>query len=101
MKKEGLLRVKELLKAKGLKQKEVAELMGMTETGFGIMIGQRGNPPLSQMMRLAEILGCSLRELFEKEEPEFTAYVDEGGKVRKFTSRQKLEDYINGKGEKD
>ena len=58
------MRVKELLKERGMTAKELAARLGMTETGLSIAIGDNGNPPLKRLQEIADILGVSVPELF-------------------------------------
>jgi len=66
------MRVKQILKEKGLTSKDVAAKLGMTETGFSLMIGKDGNPPLKKLIALAEILNVDITELFIQQRPEYT-----------------------------
>lgn len=58
------MRVKELLKEKGMTAKELAGILGMTETGLSIAISDKGNPPLKRLEEIAAALGVSVPELF-------------------------------------
>lgn len=58
------MRVKELLKERGMTAKELAARLGMTETGLSIAIGDNGNPPLKRLREIADILGVEVPELF-------------------------------------
>ena len=58
------MRVKELLKERGMTAKELAARLGMTETGLSIAIGDNGNPPLKRLQEIADILGVEVPELF-------------------------------------
>ena len=49
------MRVKELLKERGMTAKELAARLGMTETGLSIAIGDNGNPPLKRLQEIADI----------------------------------------------
>lgn len=60
------MRVKELIKEKGFTSKEVAEKIGMTEVGLSIALSDRGNPSLSTLKKIAEVLDVPLAELFDK-----------------------------------
>lgn len=60
------MRVKEILKDKGITSKELAEKLGMSETGLSIAIGDKGNPPLKRLQEIADVLGVTLSELFDK-----------------------------------
>lgn len=58
------MRVKEILKEKGMTAKELAARLGMTETGLSIAIGDNGNPPLKRLQEIASILDVEVSELF-------------------------------------
>ena len=58
------MRVKEILKERGITAKELAAKIGMTETGLSIAISDKGNPPLRRLEEIAAALGVSVPELF-------------------------------------
>lgn len=58
------MRVKELLKERGMTAKELAARLGMTETGLSIAIGDNGNPSLKRLQEIAYILNVEVSELF-------------------------------------
>lgn len=60
------MRIKELLREKGITAKELASKIGMTETGLSIAMGDNGNPPLMRLEQIAAALGVPVTELFEK-----------------------------------
>ena len=51
-----MLRIKVILKEKGITAKEFAKTLGMSEVGFGIAISEKGNPPLSRLQQIADAL---------------------------------------------
>lgn len=62
------MRVKEILKERGITAKELAAKIGMTETGLSIAISEKGNPPLRRLQDIASALGVSVAELFEPQD---------------------------------
>ena len=60
------LRVKEVLREKGIKQKEFASQLGMTEVGFSKSINENGNPDLKRLNKIATALNVPISELFEQ-----------------------------------
>ena len=65
------MRIREVIKEKGLKTGELAERLGMSESGLNQHIN--GNPSVKTLERIADALGVSIAELFEKKsEPTFT-----------------------------
>jgi len=59
------LRVKELLKERGITGRDFALKIGMTEVGFYKLLSESGNPPLKRLYEIAGELGCEITELFE------------------------------------
>ncbi|MDR0573035.1 MAG: helix-turn-helix transcriptional regulator [Tannerella sp.] len=59
------MRIKEILKEKGLSQKEFASRLGMSEVGFSIAISEKGNPPINKIKEIAAALGVPITDLFE------------------------------------
>ena len=59
------MRVKEILKERGITAKELAAKIGMTETGLSIAISEKGNPPLRRLQDIASALDVSVAELFD------------------------------------
>lgn len=62
------MRIKEILKERGITSKELATSIGMTPTGLSIAIGENGNPPLSTLRKIACCLNVPVARLFDDEE---------------------------------
>jgi len=60
------LRVKEILREKGVTQKEFAFQLGMTEVGLSKSINENGNPDFKRLNEIANALNISFMELFEQ-----------------------------------
>lgn len=58
------LKVKEVIKAKGLTMQQVAETLGVTRDTLTRNIN--GNPTISTLEKIADALGVPVIELFEK-----------------------------------
>ena len=56
------LRIKELLKEKGLLHKELAEKLGVTD--IALRASLKGNPTVGTLEKVASALGVSVPELF-------------------------------------
>ena len=56
------LRVKELLKEKGVMHKELAEKLGVTD--IALRASLKGNPTIGTLEQVANVLGVSVPELF-------------------------------------
>lgn len=57
-----MLRVKELLKSRGLTAKELASRLGITEAALSSSLS--GNPTLDRLNTIADALGVPVTELF-------------------------------------
>ena len=57
------LRIKELLKEKGVMHKELAERLGVTD--IALRASLKGNPTIGTLEKVANVLGVEVSELFE------------------------------------
>lgn len=60
-----MLRIKEILKSKGMTAKALAGIMGVSEASLSLTIKAGANPSLQTLQRIADALGMSVPELFE------------------------------------
>lgn len=60
-----MLRVKEILKAKGMTAKELAGILNVSESSLSLTIRYGANPSLQTLDKIASALGVSVAELFE------------------------------------
>ncbi|MFL1601820.1 helix-turn-helix transcriptional regulator [Riemerella anatipestifer] len=90
--------VKQILKDKGMTAKELAESIGMSETGLSIALSEKGNPSLSTLKKIAEILNVSLAELFGGNEENIVGFVEYKGivhRIKSFEDLKKILDFLN------
>jgi len=59
------LRVKEILREKGITQKDLSDRLGITEVGLSKSLSEKGNPTISTLENIANALDVSIVELFE------------------------------------
>ena len=85
------LRVKEILKAKGISQKKLAELIGVAEISLSRSIN--GNPSLETLDKIATALQVPISEIFKPNEG-FTALIDNNGTLYRANSIEELERLI-------
>lgn len=57
------MRIKEILKEKGLTQKELADRMGVADMSLSRSLN--GNPNLSTLKKIAEVLNVNVSDLFK------------------------------------
>ena len=78
----SFLRLKEVLKEKGLTGKELSETVGVTENAISMIINNKRQPRFDLLLQIAMTLDVDIRELFKstKETVNETIYVNrEGG----------------------
>ncbi|MFL9845135.1 helix-turn-helix domain-containing protein [Flavobacterium rhizosphaerae] len=77
----NILRLKEILKEKGITGKELADKVGISETGMSNIVKGQSLPRQDILLQIAEILDVDIRELFNstKEIPTETVYVFKDG----------------------
>ena len=69
------LRINEVLKEHGLKQKDLAEKMGIKPISLNQMLG-RGTFGVDRLCEMADIIGCKVTELFEEDKKsDFASYI--------------------------
>ncbi len=72
------LRIKEVLKEKGLTQIDLAEELGVSKMGVNKLIN--GNPTVDTLQRIATILHVDVKDLFTATKDKETLYIEREGK---------------------
>ena len=84
------LRVKEIVKQKGLTMVKVAEMLDIHPVNLSTALN--GNPTLSTLSRIAEVLEVEVADLFEREDrPTISGFVKLGTEVVEVSSVADLE----------
>lgn len=86
------LRVIEILKERGLTQKDFAEQIGISRVGLAKALS--GNTTLATLRKMADTLGVPLADLF-RDRSTFLAVVKSGEDVQCFNTREELLAYLN------
>ena len=58
-----MLRIKEILKEKGMSQKDLAERLGVAPVTFSLTIN--GNPTVGTLQKIADVLNVQISDLFD------------------------------------
>lgn len=61
------LRIKTILKEKGMTMNELAIKLGINRVSLSVSIGKDANPQIFTLKKIADALGVELYELFERE----------------------------------
>ena len=91
------LRVKEILKERGMRMYELAETMGIAPESLTRAL-QR-NPQYSTLKTIADTLGVSVRDLFKGDDTqasnnEMRGCIFYGGEMYTFNSREEIEKFL-------
>jgi transcriptional regulator with XRE-family HTH domain len=62
--KQKILRVKELMKEKGISREQMATRLSMTTASISNITSEKTNPPLELLLAISEVLNVDIRELF-------------------------------------
>lgn len=88
------LRIKEVIKEKGMTVQTLADKMGINRVGLSNHIN--GNPSVAVLEKIAAALEVPIQELFEKEQQEnINGYIEIGNEIFKITSFQDIRNIIN------
>ncbi|MFI3268279.1 MAG: helix-turn-helix transcriptional regulator [Rikenellaceae bacterium] len=86
------LRIKEICKEKGILQKELALLLGVTD--IALRASLKGNPTINTLEKVATALGVELVELFEKKD-DFVALISMDGTNYRFDNIKATAEFLN------
>ena len=76
----SILRLKEVLKTKGISGKDLADKVGVTPNTISFMATGKTQPRFDLLLQIAEVLDVDIRDLFysTKEEPQEILYIKKG-----------------------
>lgn len=88
------LRIKEVIKEKGMTVQTLAEKMGINRVGLSNHIN--GNPSVAILEKIAAALEVPIQELFQKKQEEnINGYIEIGNEIFKITSLQDVKNIVN------
>lgn len=88
------LRIKELLKERGLTSKELASEFGITENGLSLVINGKRQPRFELMEKLAARLDVEVWQLFKGSGSALNGFVEYQGTIYRIQTKKDLEDLI-------
>lgn len=87
------MRIKEILKEKGMSVSELAEKMGISRVSLSTKIN--GNPTLDTLKKIASVLGVPVSELFSKSGGELISLTEFRDHYYTARSIEELEEVLN------
>lgn len=87
------LRVKKILKEKGMTSLMLSEIMGVSQETISKMIGSKGNPTLDSLNKLAKALNVKAWELME-DPTGINGFIEIGDVVYKIRSKEDIENVL-------
>ena len=75
-------RIKELLKDRGLTLSELSELICMKSANLSVALGEKGNPTMATLEKIAAALNVPITELFEQPPTDTINCPYCGGKIK-------------------
>jgi hypothetical protein len=93
------MNIKGIIKEKGFTLDKVASELkerGIMPRASKSSLSQsiNGNPNLSTLQAIAEVIGCKISDFFQDEYSSFSAIIDNKGKLEKVTSIEELEKIV-------
>ena len=65
----SLLRIKELMKDKGISREKLAEEVGVTKASISSMASGKNTPSIKVLLKMAEVFDVDIRDLFNPTKP--------------------------------
>ena len=89
------MRIKELIKERGITLKELAARMGVSAPSLGEALALNGNPTVKTLEKIAKALGVDIIELFDRRNEELYGLVQFNGKTYKIDSVESLKQLLS------
>lgn len=92
-----ILRLKELIVAKGMTGKELAEKVNVTPASISNIVQGNSFPKPELLLKISEVLDVDVRELFNptKDKTPFNGFVEYNGEIIRIETAEDLRRLIN------
>ena len=88
------LRIKELMKEKGVTSREMAKVLGISENGMSMIINGKRQPRFEILERISNHLELEVWQLFRGSEHAIRGYVEVSDRIHRITTEQDLEQIL-------
>ncbi len=89
------LRLKEILKEKGVTGKELAEKVGVTANTISFIVTGKNYPSFDLLIKIAETLNVDIKDLFNSTKSNDKVYLIIKNELHTFDSVEVLKEYVN------
>lgn len=86
------LRIKEILKSRGLNITQLASMVGLTQSNMSLILNGKSNPQLNTLERIATALEIPIQELFAAPNSDFYGLVVYKGVTYRIDSVEALQE---------
>lgn len=84
-----MFRIKEILKEKGIRVGDFADVLGMQQSNLSSIINSKANPSIDMLQRIADQLNVTIKDLFEGDN--ITGFVKVNGTTHEINSIEDIE----------
>lgn len=88
------LQIKELLKEKGIKAKDLAANLGIAENSLSRIITERQQPRFELLQQIADRLGVEVWQLFKGSDKAVSGFVEYQGALYRIQTKKDLEELL-------
>ncbi|MCK5136974.1 MAG: helix-turn-helix transcriptional regulator [Bacteroidales bacterium] len=88
------LRIKELLKERGLTAKELSEYLDIAENSLSRIITEKQQPRFELLEHIADQLGVEVWQLFRGSDKAVSGYVEYQGTLHRIQTKKDLEELL-------
>ena len=88
------LRIKELLKERGLASKDLAQYLDITENSISMIINGKRQPRFEVLENIAERLGVEVWQLFKGSDKAVNGFIEYQGTLHRIQTRRDLEQLL-------
>lgn len=89
------LRIKELLKERGITSKEMAEYLEIAEPSLSRITTEKQQPRFELLQQIADRLNVEVWQLFKGSDKAVSGYVEYRGTLHRIRTRQDLEELLS------
>lgn len=79
-------RIKDICKEQGITLSELADRIEMKSANLSVSLGEKGNPTIATLTKIAEALNVDFIELFVPQKEGVNGYIEHNGNIHRINS---------------